>query len=182
MVKKRGQPEQPTLSDTLFKEAVKGITPLTQDTYVPPRSPQVFAAKQKRRGASTAARQQGAVFEFSDLFEGHINTSGPLRYCQPQIPTSEMKRLRRGDYYPEYILDLHGLTKAQTKLELAALMDTAYKENVDCVCIVHGIGAGVLKHALPHYLIQHPRVLAFHQAPLEFGGQGAILALLRTPE
>ncbi|MCP4948084.1 MAG: endonuclease SmrB, partial [Aestuariibacter sp.] len=42
----------------------------------------------------------------------------------------------------------------------------------------HGHGTGVLKQALPHYLIQHPQVRAFHQAPLEYGGQGALLVLL----
>ncbi|MGO3798867.1 MAG: Smr/MutS family protein, partial [Vibrio casei] len=34
----------------------------------------------------------------------------------------------------------------------------------------------------PLWLAQHPDVMAYHQAPLEFGGNGALLILLTTPE
>ena len=160
----------------LFQQEIKGVAPLKQDTYVPetPR-PEVIIRRQQK-----TQRQARASFEFSDAFEGFIPPEGALRYCRQDVPGYELKQLRRGDYSPDYILDLHGLTKAQAKHELAALLHTAWQEHVDCVCIVHGVGSGVLKQALPHYLIQHPRVMAFHQAPLEYGGQGALLVLLEV--
>ena len=68
------------------------------------------------------------------------------------------------------------------KLELSALLHTAHKQLIDCIGVVHGIGSGVLKKALPHLLVQHPHVMAFHQAPLEYGGQGALLILVETAE
>jgi len=86
-----------------------------------------------------------------------------------------------GDYSPEMTLDLHGLTREMAKAELAALIHTARKELIDCVCVMHGFGQGVLKAALPHYLVQHPHVRAFHQAPLEYGGQAALLVLIDIP-
>lgn len=160
----------------LFRQEIKGVAPLKQDTFVPetPR-PEVKIRRQQK-----THRQAQASFEFSDAFEGFIPPEGALRYCRTDVPGYELKQLRRGDYSPDYILDLHGLTKAQAKYELAALLHTAWQEHVDCVCVVHGVGSGVLKQALPHYLIQHPRVLAFHQAPLEYGGQGALLVLLEV--
>ncbi|HAU93250.1 MAG TPA: endonuclease SmrB [Alteromonas sp.] len=160
----------------LFRQEIKGVAPLKQDTYVPETTrPEV-----KIRRRQKIHRQARASFEFSDAFEGFIPPEGALRYCRQDVPGYELKQLRRGDYSPDYILDLHGLTKAQAKHELAALLHTAWQEHVDCVCIVHGVGSGVLKQALPHYLIQHPRVMAFHQAPLEYGGQGALLVLLEV--
>ena len=39
-----------------------------------------------------------------------------------------------------------------------------------------------LKQKAPLWLAQHPDVMAFHQAPLEFGGDGALLVLLSIPE
>ena len=160
----------------LFRQEIKGVAPLKQDTYVPETTrPEVKMRRQQK-----THRQARASFEFSDAFEGFIPPEGALRYCRQDVPGYELKQLRRGDYSPDYILDLHGLTKAQAKHELAALLHTAWQEHVDCVCIVHGVGSGVLKQALPHYLIQHPRVMAFHQAPLEYGGQGALLVLLEV--
>lgn len=158
-----------------FASLMSGVKPLTQDTYVPPRKKprpaknQIQIKHQKQRDAS---------FAFSDIYQAHFAEQGPLKYCREDVPTFEVKRLRRGDYYPEYVLDLHGLTREQVKQELSALIDTSRRELVDCICIVHGIGEGILKNALPHYLVQHPFVKAFHQAPLEYGGHGALLVLV----
>ena len=104
-----------------------------------------------------------------------------MRFCQEGESTHILKQLRRGDYSPEMTLDLHGLTREMAKSELAALIHTARKESVDCVCVMHGFGQGVLKAALPHYLVQHPHVRAFHQAPQEYGGQAALLVLINMP-
>ena len=104
-----------------------------------------------------------------------------MRFCQEGESTHILKQLRRGDYSPEMTLDLHGLTREMAKAELAALIHTARKELIDCVCVMHGFGQGVLKAALPHYLVQHPHVRAFHQAPLEYGGKAALLVLIDIP-
>jgi DNA-nicking Smr family endonuclease len=47
---------------------------------------------------------------------------------------------------------------------------------------VHGIGSHILKNKVPHWLVQHPDVMAFHQAPLEWGGNGALLALIELKD
>lgn len=159
-----------------FRRAVKGIKPLKQD--------KVVTAKVKTRIAVIKDQQKlkktHASFEFSDTFEGFIQPEGALRYCRESTPSYALKQLRRGDYNPEYVLDLHGMTRTEAKQELSALLYAAKEEHIDCVCIIHGHGKGILKQALPNYLIQHPQVLAFHQAPLEYGGQGALLVLLAT--
>ncbi|NVK55131.1 MAG: endonuclease SmrB [Alteromonadaceae bacterium] len=158
----------------LFRHAVKGVVPLKQDKHVSNVPKPSLKVRRQRR----ANRHVQASYEFSDAFEGFIPPDGALRYCRHDVPGYELKQLRRGSYTPDFVLDLHGMTREQAKQELAALLHTAEQEISDCVCIVHGHGAGVLKRALPHYLIQHPKVMAFHQAPLEYGGQGALLVLL----
>ena len=47
---------------------------------------------------------------------------------------------------------------------------------------MHGIGEHILRHKVPQYLVQHPDILAMHQAPLEYGGKGAVLILIDIPE
>lgn len=165
-----------------FREAMKGVKPLNQDK-ISVTAAQKLSDKKQRSGtvnSSSRQKQLDALFTFSDHYEAHLPAVGPVRYCRQGSPTHLLKQLRRGDYTPELLLDLHGLTKEQTKRELAALLYTANKEMVDCVSVMHGHGQGVLKKALPHYLIQHPLVIAFHQAPLEYGGQSALLVLVET--
>lgn len=166
---------------SLFRTAVTGITPLKQDTYQHKR--RITPVKRLHSASTPDHRQRrllDASFAFSDMYQASLPTEGPMRYCRPDEPSHSLKRLRRGDFYPELVLDLHGLNRDSTKQELSALLYTARKELIDCVAIVHGIGSGILKNALPHYLIQHPHVKAFHQAPLEYGGQGALLVLVET--
>lgn len=164
----------------LFRETFRDVAPIKQDKIppTPPRSKEKSASKEKNRKAATETRQASASFHFSDGFEAHFSSQGPLKYVKPGTDTHEVKRLRRGEYPPDLILDLHGLTRDQAKSEIAALIFTAQKEHLPCVCIVHGIGGHILKKSVPSWLVQHPGVLCFHQAPLEWGGQGAVLALI----
>ena len=175
------KPEDDDNDMSLFREAVSGIKPLSQDKIVHKR--RHVPAKRLHSATRPDSRQQkllDASFAFSDVYQASLPHQGPMRYCRENEPTHSLKRLRRGDFYPELVLDLHGLNRENVKLELSALIYTARKELIDCVAIVHGIGSGVLKNALPHYLVQHPHVKAFHQAPLEYGGQGALLVLIET--
>jgi len=156
-----------------FKESIGKIKPMVQDKIMPERKPLNKIAKQKKE-----INRQEAQFHFSDEFEPELPDQGPMKYIRAGVDTFEAKNLRRGVYAPELILDLHGLDQHNAKKEIAALMAACHKEHVRCVCIVHGIGARVLKNKTPHWLVQHPDVMAFHQAPLEYGGDGALLVLV----
>ena len=158
----------------LFRQAFSNVKPLKQDKIHPtPRR-----SKQKKQIEQEKEQKQLASFHFSDEYEPNLNQSGPTKYVRDQSNSYELKCLRRGDYVPDLILDLHGLTVQQSKLEIAALLHACQKEHAQCVCIVHGIGSKTLKYKIPHWLVQHPDVIAFHQAPLEWGGDGALLVLV----
>lgn len=173
-------------TDALFREAVLGISPLKQDKVVHAARPveQKLAKREKRQkqldNELKALKQASAEFEFSDEFQGYFDTNGPLKYTRSDAQTYLAKQLRRGDFPPDLILDLHGYRRAEAKLEVAALIHAAVKDHHECVCIVHGVGKSILKSTVPSWLVQHPKVLAFHQAPLEWGGQGALLVLIET--
>lgn len=165
-----------------FADAMQGVTPLSQDKVEPDKQVELFKKSQQVKGKHLKhSKQLAASFDFSDMYQAALPQEGPMRFCQEGESTHILKQLRRGDYSPEMTLDLHGLTREMAKAELAALIHTARKELIDCVCVMHGFGHGVLKAALPHYLVQHPQVRAFHQAPLEYGGQAALLVLIDIP-
>ena len=162
----------------LFKDAVGKVKPMVQD--------RVHPEKRTIKSKSTLSKQKDnkalAEFHFSDEFEPDLNTQGPLKYVREDVDSFEAKNLRRGQYTPDLILDLHGLDQQQSKREIASLLAACDKEHAQCVCIVHGLGARILKNKVPHWLVQHPSVMAFHQAPLEWGGNGAILVLVELKD
>ncbi|WP_448563921.1 endonuclease SmrB [Thalassotalea ganghwensis] len=158
----------------LFKEAIGKVKPLVQDTIHPSKR----TIKKKSAQSQQNQTKQRATFHFSDEFEPYLSTNGPVKYVREGADSYAAKNLRRGVYQPDLILDLHGLAQHQAKQEIAALLYACQKEHAQCVCIVHGLGGKVLKNKVPHWLVQHPDVLAFHQAPLEWGGDGALLVLI----
>ncbi len=162
----------------LFRDAVKGVKKLPQDTIIqqPNRNSKQKEAIRIKREASDNE------FFFSDEFIPHLDQDGPTRYARSDVSKFEVKRLRRGVYVPDVYLDMHGMTQQEAKRELGAMIAHCIKENVHCACVMHGIGKHILKQKVPIWLAQHPDVMAFHQAPLEFGGNGALLILLSIPE
>lgn len=167
-----------------FRQAFGDVKRLAADDKVSltRKDQHADARKQRRKDLATDisnAHQANAYFAFSDAFEAHFDANGPLKYVVQSKYSEQLKRLRRGDYDPDLILDLHGMTRANAKAEVAALLYAAKRQHFRCVCIVHGIGGGILKLQVPNWLVQHPDVVAFHQATLEWGGNGALLVLLR---
>lgn len=162
----------------LFRQSVSGAKVFQQDTVRFTKKPQVSQAKQQ----SQQKKQQQSEFYFSDEYVPDIDTQGTVSYVKPGADSYLAKQLRRGDFAPELTLDLHGLNKELAKDELAGLIHECKKQHYYCACVVHGIGERILKHKVPQYLVQHPDVIAMHQAPLEFGGKGAVLILINLPQ
>lgn len=159
----------------LFRTSVAGTKKLLQDTHIHRAPPRVQAGLPPRKALQ---EQVDASFYFSDEFQPQLDAEGPMRYVRPGSSHYELKKLRRGDYSPDLFLDLHGLTQQQAKQELGALLAACRREHVYCACVMHGHGKHILKQQTPLWLAQHPDVLAFHQAPREFGGDAALLVLV----
>jgi DNA-nicking Smr family endonuclease len=166
----------------LFADAIGQVKPLVIDTVRLIKRGHKSNTSLKNDQEYNKANKAIAQFHFSDEFEPDLNKQGPMKYVREGVDSFEVKNLRRGHYRPDLILDLHGLDQHQAKKELAALLFACQKEHAQCICVVHGIGSHILKNKVPHWLVQHPDVMAFHQAPLEWGGNGAILALIELKD
>ncbi|MCG9737224.1 endonuclease SmrB [Shewanella insulae] len=160
----------------LFSALTKGIKPLKQDK-------RHFAAPQKpKRELEMATTHLHADSYFSDTYQPLLPLEGAMRWAREDIDSLELKRLRRGDYQPDLLLDLHGMRQTEAKLELAALIQACVKQHSQCCCVMHGYGTGILKQNIPMWLAQHPQVKAFHKAPKEWGGDAALLVLVDVGE
>lgn len=95
------------------------------------------------------------------------------------------QRLRRGRMPIEGRIDLHGMTQEEAHRALDAFLHRMHANGARCVLVITGRGArsgGVLRRSVPHWL-EAPGlrgiVLAFGQARIEHGGEGALYVLLR---
>ncbi|MGB0894217.1 MAG: endonuclease SmrB [Parashewanella sp.] len=155
-----------------FADLMADVKPFKQDKVhfkQQPKSKQVTVQREQKIDADSY---------FSDSYQPLLPDEGPMRWKQSGLDNHELKRLRRGDYVPDLLLDLHGMRQTEAKLEIAALLTACIKQRVECCCVMHGHGSGILKQQLPMWLAQHPKVLAFHQAPKEWGGDAALLVLV----
>ncbi|WP_232019056.1 Smr/MutS family protein [Sulfuritortus calidifontis] len=109
-----------------------------------------------------------------------------LVYVRSGISRQVLRRLRNGAWRAQAELDLHGLTRAEAKIELVEFLHECFRRGARCVRIIHGKGLGspnrepVLKQAVRHWLAQREEVLAYVQARPADGGGGAVVVLLKS--
>ena len=174
--KKLSAPAHLSAEDSdLFRQSVTGARPLLQDKIVPVSK----ASKKKARPGLNMPDNEQNLFFFSDGYEGFVSDGGSLSYVQPGDDPRLAGRLKRAEFQPQVVLDLHGLTQQQAKTELAGLLAYCQQQQFNCACVVHGKGLGILARKVPNWLIQHPNVRAFHTAPKSWGKHGALLLLLK---
>lgn len=118
--------------------------------------------------------------------EDALETGEALAFLREGLSRQVLRRLRRGHWVVQGVLDLHGMNRHQAAQAVAAFLLEAAKHRARCVRIVHGKGLGsknrepVLKAKLRRWLEMRDEVLAYCQAPAHDGGAGAVLVLLKS--
>lgn len=106
----------------------------------------------------------------------------------PGLDHRTLARLKRGRIAPQATIDLHGMTQAAAHQVLGPFLAGAQAGGRRCVLVITGKGygsggaTGVLKAAVPRWLNEPPlavRILGYCHAPAAWGGEGALLILLR---
>ncbi|MBE9515813.1 MAG: Smr/MutS family protein [Proteobacteria bacterium] len=163
----------------LFKDAIKGVTPLKQDNIAPHRN------KPKPRPVSREADDREVMDSLlSDHIIDEVETGDELLFQRPGIQHTVMRKLRRGQYAIEAELDLHRRTVEESRQLIGSFLHNAQLDNKRCVRIIHGKGHGstgklpVLKNKVNSWLQQKNEVLAFCSAIPSDGGTGAVYVLL----
>ena len=171
--------------DALFRQAVEDVVPLSSHGRVlhgapnlPPLPRNLFLDE---RAAMLSAMED--PIRWDEEAEHDADAS----YVRPGLSRLTLRRLRRGEWHTQAELDLHGLTKAEAKHELAEFLLECKHHRIRCVRIIHGKGLRsrnrepVLKHHVRHWLTQRDEVLAYVQARPVDGGSGAVVVLLKSP-
>ncbi len=180
----RKPPFRPALSESdrdLFRQAVADARPLVAGRVEPaPRRPAPYPRQTRRDEREVLEELVAGPDDAAEL-----ETGEELWYARPGLQHRLLRKLRRGRFATGAEIDLHGMTAAVARAELARFLAACHERDVRCARIVHGKGRGsrsggpVLKRKVNAWLRQRRDVLAFCSARPVDGGTGALYVLLR---
>lgn len=112
-----------------------------------------------------------------------------VRARAEDVPTRWLDDLRAGRVVPRRELDLHRKGAADARQALDDEVARARRDNLPCVLVVCGRGlhSGLDGPVLPDVVVERlseelaDQVLAFCTAPRRWGGEGALIVMLRPP-
>ncbi|BCX80859.1 hypothetical protein MIT9_P0437 [Methylomarinovum caldicuralii] len=170
--------------DELFRAAMADARPLRCDKVPLRRAARPTPGQDYRREA--ARRQLDDPNFLPTSFIEPLPPHAILEYRRPGLQDGVFRKLRRGEYPVEALLDLHAMTVEQARREVYHFVQTCLQQSVRCALIIHGKGTpqspGLLKGCLLRWLPLLPEVMAFHSASRHHGGSGALYVLLRKSE
>jgi DNA-nicking Smr family endonuclease len=172
--------------DDLFQQEMRadGVKPIkpTPRAAIDRPKPKPIAAQRARDEASVPEE----LLKDTSGWDDDIDTGDLISFLRPGLPGDVLRKLKRGHWAVQAVLDLHGMTTAVARDALALFLAQARHGSARCVRIVHGKGnrspqgIALLRNKVRLSLIQREEVLAFCDAPPADGGTGAVVVLLRS--
>ena len=170
-----------------FADAMADVRRLRSDARVDAPAPAAHATR------TVIDEESEALAVLSDLVAGNgdFDISDSTEYVEGAVVGFDprvMKRLRRGEFAYQAMLDLHGMSAAAARVEVERFILRSLAEGHREVLIVHGRGRNskdnvpVLKERLKSWLARGRigrSILAFTSARPADGGTGALYVLLR---
>jgi len=181
-MRKRPTKAIPEADIALFREAVRDTMPIRH-------APRVARASRVLPPVPVQSLLDGHE-AIAESLEGPpsedqlVDTGQEPSYLRPGLGRDVLRKLRRGHWVIQDVVDLHGLNREQARVSLAQFLAGCLKRGLRCVRIVHGKGLRspgkepVLKGKVQLWLARREEVLAYCEAPANLGGSGALLVLL----
>lgn len=175
--------------EDLFRQEVGDVRPLQVEGRVLGSVAQGSLAPGLRYRRESAERSP--AFDATQLPTTFIEPVGPeevISFRRPGIQAGVFRRLQRGEYPQDAVLDLHGYTLEAAREGVTCFIADCEACDVRSALINHGKGRsspeGIprLKSCLVRWLPLFPAVLAFHSAQRWHGGAGALYLLFRKTE
>jgi DNA-nicking Smr family endonuclease len=176
-----------------YEQRAAGPAAFTQDTLLAKLKIRRSENKISQSGSNTfsyAQRNHNLALMASDVIAiaSHLPTDakGAPYFCRAGSGPKILQKIRKLTKKVEATLDLHGFCAEKARDELEKFLSWRASQGMQCVKVIHGKGLGsvdqvpVLKSKVPTWLISTSTVYAFHEAPAQEGGAGAVLVVLRV--
>jgi DNA-nicking Smr family endonuclease len=183
-MRKRASSGLPEDEATLFRDAVRDATPLESSARVGSKSesPPPVPVQSLLDGHDALVESLAGALSWDQSIE----TGEEPSYLRTGLARDVLRKLRRGHWVVQNVVDLHGLNRQEARSSLAEFLGGCLKRRLRCVRVIHGKGLRspgrepVLKGKVQRWLAQRDEVLAFCEAPKNQGGSGALLVLLKA--
>ena len=183
-MRKRTSNGLPEDEAALFRDAVRDATPLESSARVGSKteSPPPVPIQSLLDGHDALVESLAGALSWDQSME----TGEEPSYLRTGLARDVLRKLRRGHWVVQDVVDLHGLNRQEARSSLAEFLAACLKRGLRCVRVVHGKGLRspgrepVLKGRVQQWLAQRNEVLAFCEAPKNQGGGGALLLLLKA--
>lgn len=173
------KPPPPSQTDIdAFKKAVEGTKPLSQNKI-----------RLAIKPIKTTTPMPKKVAHKIDLHlaesDGLSNVQGEeiITYKHDSISNKILRKLRKGQYNVEAVLDLHGMSVDKANAAVKQFLQQCLQKEIRVALIIHGKGhhshMPILKNKLNRWLRNLDVVLAFCSAAPEHGSRGATYVLLK---
>lgn len=167
-----------TEENAIFREAMRGVRPLTHTKITAEKSRPPF----KRQKKQPESEESGFVFSDYDRLDP-VKSEDFLIFSRGGLQHKVLRQLRQGQFPAEAVLDLHGKTVIEARESLTEFLLQCQQDGLRHALIIHGKGrnsdAPILKNKLNNWLRQTEQVLAFCTTLPKHGGHGALYVLLR---
>jgi DNA-nicking Smr family endonuclease len=163
---------------------VERLRPHSRIAHTPPRPKPIPAQRIADDADALSASKYGAEPTPNTWEIGQELEAGQT-FVRRGLGTDILRKLRRGDWAVQSVIDLHGHTIDEAHDALADFLDDARAHGYRCVRVIHGKGLTspnrepVLKGKVRAWLTRWGEVLAYCEAPQNSGGSGAVVVLLR---
>jgi len=162
----------------VFQQAVAGVKPLSVKKKV-----RLKPSVPVRKPARLRQFDEEAIHFSEALDLDEVSAEEFISYRQAGISNKTLRKLSKGQYNVDAILDLHGKSIEEAITAVSGFLQKCLREGIRVVLIIHGKGrhsqVPILKNKLNHWLREINAVLAFCSAAPSHGCRGAIYVLLR---
>jgi DNA-nicking Smr family endonuclease len=165
----------------LFHDAVRDTIPIRPVARISrnSESPPPVPVQSLLDGHDAIAESLGAL-----SWEHWSETGEEPSYLRAGLGHDVLRKLRRGHWVVQDVVDLHGLNRQEARSLLGDFLGSCTRRGLRCVRVIHGKGLRspgrepVLRGKVQIWLLKRDEVLAFCEAPRNQGGSGALLVLL----
>lgn len=174
--------KKPDITDeeiAAFRKAVSGVKPLVHKKIRVARP----HSQPKKKISKHPILEEDLFTIDESIHSENVGSEAILSYKHPSVPDKTLRKLRKGQYNVDAILDLHGMTVEEAKEAVEKFIRQALLLQKRVVLLIHGKGhhshMPILKNKINSWLRQLNVVLAFCSAASTHGSRGATYVLLK---
>ena len=158
-----------------FLDAVKGVKVLSQE--------KIRLTKPETRILPKRYPQPEIEDHDREEYLPEIAADKALSYKLEGVANKTLRKLEKGQYNVEAVLDLHGMSVSHAEAAVKDFLQHCFHTGVQVGLIIHGKGlvnkAPILKNKLNHWLREVPGITAFCSAAPKHGSLGAMYVMFK---